>query len=307
MQGIYIITNTQNNKSYIGQSIHIAQRWTEHIYAAKQFKKTNKHNKLYDAINKYGITNFQFSILEECIDSSVLDEREIYWIAYYDSYNNGYNSTRGGQGPGQAQQVDEKWIYNLWDEGLSSKEIQYITGYGKTTVYFHLKEYSNYSTEESKKRGYRQSSLIKLASININNNYSFSSIGWTIHQSIPIYQYDLFGNYITMYSSITQAEQKYATSIGDTSIRKCVEKNPRNKTAYGYQWSREKVDKMPVVARPRAKIVKCINTGELFPCAADASERYKICRSNITSCCNGSMKSAGKHPITKEPMKWEYV
>jgi hypothetical protein len=47
------------------------------------------------AIHKYGIKNFDFNILEVC-SIEQLDERERYWISYYDSYNNGYNRTPGG-------------------------------------------------------------------------------------------------------------------------------------------------------------------------------------------------------------------
>lgn len=46
-------------------------------------------------MNKYGISNFTFEIIEEC-DKQSLNEREIYWIEYYDSFHNGYNMTIGG-------------------------------------------------------------------------------------------------------------------------------------------------------------------------------------------------------------------
>jgi len=51
---------------------------------------------LYKAFNKYGIENFTFEEIEQ-VDNSILDEREKYWIEYYDSYFNGYNSTLGGR------------------------------------------------------------------------------------------------------------------------------------------------------------------------------------------------------------------
>ena len=46
-------------------------------------------------MRKYGIENFTFSVIEECSQEQ-LNEREIYWIEYYDTYKNGYNSTLGG-------------------------------------------------------------------------------------------------------------------------------------------------------------------------------------------------------------------
>lgn len=48
-------------------------------------------------MKKYGIEHFSISLIEEC-DLSILDQREEYWIKYYDTYNNGYNATLGGDG-----------------------------------------------------------------------------------------------------------------------------------------------------------------------------------------------------------------
>lgn len=47
------------------------------------------------AIHKYGKEHFRIELIEEC-DPKLLDEREIYWIAYYNSHYNGYNLTEGG-------------------------------------------------------------------------------------------------------------------------------------------------------------------------------------------------------------------
>ena len=91
MIGIYKITNLKNNKIYIGQSKDIQRRWNEHKY-------DERHNSpIHNAIKKYGIDNFQFEVIEEC-SLQELNEREKYWIEYYDSYNNGYNLTLGGDG-----------------------------------------------------------------------------------------------------------------------------------------------------------------------------------------------------------------
>lgn len=90
MTGIYKITNLVNNKIYIGQSVRIEKRWEDH-----KFYSGKEHTALQAAFKKYGISNFSFEVIEEC-PKEILDEREIYWIKFYDSYNNGYNLTKGG-------------------------------------------------------------------------------------------------------------------------------------------------------------------------------------------------------------------
>ena len=91
MVGIYKITNKINNKVYIGQSKDIESRWESHKYYTYSTK-----TKLQYAFAKYGIFNFLFQVIEEC-DISNLDEREKFWISYYNSYEDGYNMTMGGQ------------------------------------------------------------------------------------------------------------------------------------------------------------------------------------------------------------------
>lgn len=70
--GIYKITNKQNGKSYIGQSIHIERRWEEHC-------KPSSSSLISKAIHKYGKINFLFEILEEC-QVEDLNLLEQYWI-----------------------------------------------------------------------------------------------------------------------------------------------------------------------------------------------------------------------------------
>jgi group I intron endonuclease len=94
---IYKITNQVNGKVYIGQTNlpSVQDRFNAHI------KKANRHvnRYLYDAMNHYGIDNFSIEELEHC-DKDDLDDREIYWISYYQSNNKefGYNMTSGGGG-----------------------------------------------------------------------------------------------------------------------------------------------------------------------------------------------------------------
>lgn len=95
MIGIYKIENKLNGKVYIGQSINIEARWKRHVSDSSNHLINEQSAVIHKAINKYGLENFSFVVLEEC-NIEELDEREIYWISYYNSYYNGYNCTKGG-------------------------------------------------------------------------------------------------------------------------------------------------------------------------------------------------------------------
>jgi len=104
---IYKITNITTNKLYIGQSVsHILNhkkyrpyghqgRFRCHISEAFSTKQNQSHF-LNNAIRKYGVDDFEVELLE-CCDTSMADEREIYYIKHYNSlYPSGYNLKNGG-------------------------------------------------------------------------------------------------------------------------------------------------------------------------------------------------------------------
>lgn len=90
MVGIYMYKNKQNGKIYIGQSVNINRRRREHLQNPSESSKFDNH------LKALGEEAFEFSILEEC-KAEELDEREKYWINFYNSIENGYNINPGGQ------------------------------------------------------------------------------------------------------------------------------------------------------------------------------------------------------------------
>jgi group I intron endonuclease len=95
---IYLITNLVNNKKYVGQTKQgrVERRWQEHFVYAVSDNKI-----LHNAIRKYGAENFEFKIIETDILEELIDEREQYYIKYYNTFylnGQGYNMTEGGQG-----------------------------------------------------------------------------------------------------------------------------------------------------------------------------------------------------------------
>lgn len=92
---IYLITNDVNSKVYVGQTIQtLNKRFNGHCCYSKSDRSINMYIKR--AIHKYGRDKFHIQLIEEC-PVNILDEREKYWINFYDSYNTGYNLTLGGQ------------------------------------------------------------------------------------------------------------------------------------------------------------------------------------------------------------------
>lgn len=88
---IYKITNIQNNKVYIGQTIRpIEQRFRRHINDALNCK-LNTH--FARAIRKYGKDNFKIEIIDTASSQDELNEKEQYWIKFYNSVIDGYNET----------------------------------------------------------------------------------------------------------------------------------------------------------------------------------------------------------------------
>ena len=93
---IYKITNNINEKIYIGKTMStLNERFKEHCSDA--FRDRNEKRPLYRAMRKYGIENFSIEQIEKTSLEN-LSDREIYWIKYYDSFHNGYNATKGGEG-----------------------------------------------------------------------------------------------------------------------------------------------------------------------------------------------------------------
>ena len=98
MRGLYAIRNKVTGKYYVGETLYLRKREIQHFSNLK----TNKHENDYlqKSYNKYGKDAFEFIILEA--DNSFtleeLNEKEKYYIEYFDSYKNGYNLTVGGEG-----------------------------------------------------------------------------------------------------------------------------------------------------------------------------------------------------------------
>ena len=93
--GIYKITNLITDECYVGQSVDVYKRWNDHCKCGLGID-TPPGNKLYKAIQEYGLDNFTFELLTECKQAE-LNEKEKYFIELYQADTFGYNSTGGNK------------------------------------------------------------------------------------------------------------------------------------------------------------------------------------------------------------------
>lgn len=97
------------------------------------------------------------------------------------------------------------------------------------------------------------------------------------------------------------------------------DENPSNNNIENLEWCTHKYNnnygtrnkrhskKIQGSKHPQSKKVKCITTGEIFNCMQEAARKYNVSQAHITHCCQGRRNYTGKHPTTKEPLKWEYI
>ena len=119
---IYKIT-APNGAVYVGQTINLRKRKSD--YRCLRFKKQTQ---LWNNCQKYNWNPSEtFEVIDECLcgeDKIFLNEREIYWISFYDSYRNGINCTEGGKG-----QIGRVWTQEQRDR---QREITKSNGSGFT-------------------------------------------------------------------------------------------------------------------------------------------------------------------------------
>ena len=91
--GIYKITDLLTEQCYIGQSVNISDRWKQHCKCGLGIE-ASATNVLYNSMQKDGVWNFSFELLEEC-SRELLNQKEAFWIDTYSSNIYGLNTLKG--------------------------------------------------------------------------------------------------------------------------------------------------------------------------------------------------------------------
>lgn len=132
---VYRIINIKNQKSYIGfTSKTLDKRWKEHAYAAL---KRRSHYRLHAAIRKYGLENFEQTVLAEIDDGDyALNVLEPLYIAEYNTIQKGYNTKPGGAERWQhTKETRYKMsLHNRWRGKSRSGELNPMYGKHHTEI-----------------------------------------------------------------------------------------------------------------------------------------------------------------------------
>lgn len=304
---IYKIENTINNKIYIGQTSRgIKSRWRQHKYAATH---TQEHNfVLYNAMNKYGIDNFNISaICEISCDNrddlnDLLNNLEIYYI---DKYNtlipNGYNLSPGGNNQGVRI--------------LKSVDAYFADG----TLY---KTYESIAAATTDLGDGKSGAGARIPACCKGEAASTMGFIWRYHgdpfdkfkvtvtqeeldrdaRRIPVDQYSIDGTFIASFESIYRAAEAInVLQTGRLVIKgRCTGKYNQ---AYGYVWRLhgEPFDKYPFVENRKYRRVNMYTLNDeyvrsfvsiaeglryLFPSSKPPGAAH------VSDCCNGKRNSA---------------
>lgn len=228
ISGIYKITNLKNNLVYIGQTVNFGIRRRDHWS-----DKTN--DDLHNDIQKLGREYFKFEIIEKC-DVDQLDEREKYWIEYYDSYNMGYNNTEGGSG-----------------NKLNAKNSQCMPVYAYNLDGTFAAEY--YSIASAMRKLNMKSNNITRCIIHNDNHHHSGGFMWRTYKTdqIPAFEKNSGGKSIYCYDLNTRLFVKEYKTVTEAGIELCGKRTPHicsaangsRKSACGFLWSYEKFERLP--------------------------------------------------------------
>lgn len=234
--GIYIITSP-SGKQYIGQSVNLQRRKCVFF----RFGVSYGGQKIDCARKKYNHKSlWDYKVLEYC-DVDMLDERERYYIAFYDTINNGYNSESGGN--------ENKIVSDETKRKQSEARKGKYCGENSPRYGKHLTEEQKSKLSEALKgkccgenhpmygKHPNDETIAKLRVSHMGKVQTKETIRKRVEKlKKPIIQYTKEGVFVREWDSIKSASEEL--NIGDTLITKCC--RHITKSAGGFIWEYKK-------------------------------------------------------------------
>lgn len=270
MYEIYLTTNLVNGKKYIGQH-KLTKQKDYYLGSGKVLKEARK---------KYNYQNFKKEQLEICETLEQANERERYWINFYHAVNdeNFYNLSKGGDAGGF--EYYQEYLKNHPEEKLKHE----------TNRLIGIKKWAEEHQEELKERGKENikkcHQWIKEHPEEMQKFYEINKEENTQHLL----------TWMKEHPEETKINQQKGTQALLLWNKEHPEEMKKN-LSLGPQANKEK----------NGKKVRCITTNKIFNSIREAEQYYNIYKDGVGRCLRGIIKSAGKHPETKEKLYWEYV
>jgi group I intron endonuclease len=238
---IYLVTNKINGMKYVGQTLQadVNTRWKSH----RSIKKRTVGKILHNAYKKYGFDNFIYKIICICFDEDTNKYEEQYIKKYNTVYPNGYNLLQGGNNKRHNEEtrrllseMNKGEKHPLFGKKKTPEQIKQMSERmkGDKNPCFGKK----FTEEETQKRldRYKEHPETKEQISNSLKEYYKDCYEKGIKTNgKTVKQYDLNGNFIKEYYSISEAARDM--KLRPTTISRACERV--NGTSGGYRWKKE--------------------------------------------------------------------
>ena len=284
MEWIIYKHTSPSGKVYIGQTKRGTLRWKggKSAYASSK--------KLVQAIEKYSWKNFTHEIIESGILSQEeANDREIFWIEFYDSYKNGYNMTKGGS-----------FVSEEVRASASKNIIQLDSNFDIITEFASITEAAQ--AVDVSPQGIGQCV--------IGNQSQAAGYYWALksdYPELPHIKISKYNRAIWCYELQRAFDSIKEAAIFCDTAHSVIAKALTSKTNYacGYHWcfySQKDTYAPPNYNREynggkaKQRKVICVEQKEIFDSLSDASKKYGISVQNLSqNCCKGHRTAKGLH------------
>lgn len=231
MTGIYKITHIDSGKVYIGQAADIERRINAHKnWIINPTRNINRH--FYNYAKKYGISGFEFCIIEECCENE-LDAREMHWFEIYKE--NCFNVRPSPVSNRGIKRSEEFCIENGERQKKRFESEEYVKKYKaamkkRSENEKWIADMRRITNDRVSNKEWLEKNQKMTSSKEVNEKRMITN--FEKGHSKPVASYDKIGNLIDFYININDA----AKSIGSSrsNIVSCLQ--GRIPTSYGFKW-----------------------------------------------------------------------